>query len=498
MVSLAAGFNPFSGVKKPVTLWVDASLEGIGAVILQERRPVAYRSRALTDCQHRYAQIEKELLAIVYGCEKFHQYVYGREIQVESDHKPLESIFKKPRHQAPMRLQRMLLRLQRYTLNVTYKPGKGLHVTDALSRAYLQEQQEKLLEEELEVNWVTPQLPISEEKLNMFKKATADDPEMHMLRDITIKGWPKERKNVPKEKQKYWTFKEEISYASGLMFKNAKLIVPNQMRQEMLDRIHESHLGIVKCKERARDILYWPEYLLCVDYYSKYPEITKLSDMTSRGVITALKSTLARHGIPDIVVSDNGPQYSSAMFCSWLLGNHGGGCTRSVWRVRGGIVNKSGAKRGGLRARLQANPYRPALPSLFLTNARSLVNKMDKMNLRIVSEKIDSCVAIVTETWLDNNIPDAAVDLAGRSLLRADRTAASEKHRGGAVYISPRANAKLALEELYCMISLQMKNNPEAAVIVAGNFNHVELKAVFPKFHRHPSPLYIAATTLNL
>ncbi|KAI3360649.1 hypothetical protein L3Q82_002514 [Scortum barcoo] len=97
---------------------------------------------------------------------------------------------------------------------------------------------------------------------------------------------------------------------------------------------------------------------------------------------------------------------------------------------------------------------------------------MDEMRQRIVSAKIDSCVAIVTETWLDNNIPDAALELAGRSLLRADRTAASEKHRGGAVYISRRANAKLALEELYCMISLQMNNNPEAAVIVAGDFNH--------------------------
>ncbi|KAI3356983.1 hypothetical protein L3Q82_003624 [Scortum barcoo] len=189
----------------------------------------------------------------------------------------------------------------------------------------------------------------------MFKKATTDDPEMQMLRDITINGWPKEREDVPKEMQKYWTFKKEISYVSGLMFKNAKLIVPNQMRQEMLNRIHESHLDIVKCKERARDILYWPgmstqiedavsqcavcnennsnpresmlphtlpgrpwenidtdlfhydgaEYLLCVDYYSKYPEITKLSDTTSRGVITALKSTLTRHGIPDIVISDN-------------------------------------------------------------------------------------------------------------------------------------------------------------------------------------------------
>lgn len=87
-------------VVKPVTLSVDASSEGIGAVILQEGQPVAYGSRALTDYQRRYAQIEKELLSIVYGCEKFHQFLYWKDIQLESNHKPLESIFKKALHQA--------------------------------------------------------------------------------------------------------------------------------------------------------------------------------------------------------------------------------------------------------------------------------------------------------------------------------------------------------------------------------------------------------------
>ena len=85
-------------VSKDVTLSVDASMSGLGAVCLQEGQPVAYASRALTDCQKKYAQIEKELLAIVFGCDKFHEYIYGKTVTVETDHKPLESIFKKPLH----------------------------------------------------------------------------------------------------------------------------------------------------------------------------------------------------------------------------------------------------------------------------------------------------------------------------------------------------------------------------------------------------------------
>ena len=82
-------------VNKPVKLSVDASQSGLGAVLLQDNQPVAYASKSLTDCQKGYAQIEKETLAIVFGCERFHQYLYGKEVEIESDHKPLEAIFTK-------------------------------------------------------------------------------------------------------------------------------------------------------------------------------------------------------------------------------------------------------------------------------------------------------------------------------------------------------------------------------------------------------------------
>ena len=111
-------------VTKPVVLQVDACNTGLGAVLLQDERPVAYASKALTATQAGYVIMEKELLAVIFGCEKFHQYIYGKKVQIYSDHKPLESIMKKPLANAPARLQRMLLRLQRYDINVTYKEGK--------------------------------------------------------------------------------------------------------------------------------------------------------------------------------------------------------------------------------------------------------------------------------------------------------------------------------------------------------------------------------------
>lgn len=116
-----------------------------------------------------------------------------------------------------------------------------MHIVDTFSRAYLNKQKEDLLRTDLEVNMVTSQLIISEEKMHKFRKATAEDPELQLLKDITLKVWPNERSAVPKDIQPYWTFRKEITHMSGLMFKAAKIIVPNQLRKEMINKVHESH-----------------------------------------------------------------------------------------------------------------------------------------------------------------------------------------------------------------------------------------------------------------
>ena len=120
-----------------LTLQSDACDTGLGAVLTQNGQPIAFTSRALSDAETRYAQIEKELLAIVFGLEKFHQYTYGRPLTVQSDHKPLGVTYKKPLHKALKRLQRLLLRLVVYDVTLDYRRGKRMELADTLSRAYL-------------------------------------------------------------------------------------------------------------------------------------------------------------------------------------------------------------------------------------------------------------------------------------------------------------------------------------------------------------------------
>lgn len=105
----------YFNTNQPVTLSVNASMKGLGAAFIQQSGVVAYASRALTPAEQRYAQIEKEMLAVVFDCEKFHKLLYGKsDVTIESDHKPVETIMRKPISLALMCIQKMILKFQPY------------------------------------------------------------------------------------------------------------------------------------------------------------------------------------------------------------------------------------------------------------------------------------------------------------------------------------------------------------------------------------------------
>ncbi|GFU76595.1 retrovirus-related Pol polyprotein from transposon 297 [Trichonephila clavipes] len=167
----------FNG-NKAVTLSVDASENGLGAVLLQEGQPVAYRSVSLTETKQRYAQIEKELMSVIYGLEHFNYYTYGRIVTVQTDHKRIQGLNKKPYDTISPRLQRTLLRLNKYNIPLEYVPVKNLVIADALSRAQsTTDNFDEVLSQEatVRINLLTQASPTKWEEIASL---TEGDPEM--------------------------------------------------------------------------------------------------------------------------------------------------------------------------------------------------------------------------------------------------------------------------------------------------------------------------------
>ncbi|BET02330.1 Reverse transcriptase (RNA-dependent DNA polymerase) [Nesidiocoris tenuis] len=367
-----AYFDP----KKPIVLQSDASCKGLGAVIMQNGRPVAYASRSLRDSERNFAQIEKECLSILFACERFSQFIVGcGKITAFTDHRPLETIFKKSILKAPTRLQRMMMRLQRYNLDVKFISGSKMHLADALSRMQLSDSmQESRLDEvyaaddiyeELESIQIPDNLNISQVSLSRVRQETATDDTLPLLASVIKEGWPATKDRLPASLCEFWDYKHELIVQNGIVFKGDKIVVPRALRSEFIKKIHLCHLGQSASIRRARDTLYWPsmtaqikdtirscstcqelapsqaktpmksheipslpwervsmdtfefekkQFIVLVDSYSDYFEIGKLPNITAQALIKFCKKQFGRHGIPQVLVSDNAPQMIGSEF----------------------------------------------------------------------------------------------------------------------------------------------------------------------------------------
>ena len=358
----------YYSLQEEVTIQCDASQTGLGAALLQNDQPVAYASRALTATEVHYAQIEKELLAIVFACQHFDAYIFGRQtVHIETDHKPLVSIVKKPLHKASSRLQRMLLKLQRYCLTIKYKAGKFLFMADTLSRAYLPATISNNFVNSLEEVDHTVSLSLSAERLEQVRHTARNDPILQ-LRKIIQQGWPESKCSLAECLHPYYDYQDELITQDDLVFKGDLLVIPAAMRKEMIAAFHATHISLDGCVRRARDTMFWPrmttelhEYIskcdICLsyrplqskepllqhdipdrpwakigadfcelngrmllvvcDYYSNYIEVESLQKCNSSGTIKAFKVLFARYGAPDTLVSDKGPQFASKEFSTF-------------------------------------------------------------------------------------------------------------------------------------------------------------------------------------
>lgn len=348
-------------------LQCDASKSGVGAWIRQiddkgEERIIGMSSRSLTDTESRYSNIERECLAVMYGLEKFEYYLLGRHTIVETDHSPLEQIFKKNICEAPARLQRMLMRCLRFDITVQYKPGKTIPVADALSRVCSPRQSESQVQSKT-INFMdTIRIPIDMTKL---KEATEADPVLSKLKSVIYNGWPTSRRQCPQDLWEYWTFRCDLIIDDSLILKGDRIVIPQSLRATLLEMIHNGHPGETKSILKARESIYWPginndikdmvkkcelcnkyqpaqhklpimqpdlstrpweqvgadlfeykgsKYLLVVDYYSRFPIIRLLCDISANTVCNHMTSIFAEYGLPTTIIADCGTQFMSEAF----------------------------------------------------------------------------------------------------------------------------------------------------------------------------------------
>ena len=366
---------PFYNPKVPLTIEVDASTKGLGAALIQNEKPIAFASKALTKTQANYSNIEREALGLVHGVQRYHTYLYGKSFNAFTDHKPLVDIWEKPLICAPQRLQRLFLLLQGYNMKLQYRPGPEMTLSDTLSRLPNMENKSTIQldarvdgvcvqERELDALPITL-LNFTQERLNKIQKETAEDPKLNILTQTILQGWPEDIKQCNQDIREYFNFRECLAIENGIIFKGRQVIIPEISRKDILKQLHTSHQGINKTQMLARESVYWPginkeietmtrncetcqkympqqsaepalhhnippapwmkigsdlyqigntHFLIIIDYFSKYPIVAELGSTTSQNIIKTFKTTFSMFGSPREIVSDNGPQFSSAEF----------------------------------------------------------------------------------------------------------------------------------------------------------------------------------------
>lgn len=354
---------------KEIVLFCDASPYGLGAILSHifdnEDKPIFFASCTLTDTQKKYPQLHRKALAIIFGVKKFHKYIAGRKFTLVSDHQPLREIFNESKAipVANDRLQKWAIYLSAYDYTIQYRKGSKLAHADALSRLPLNEENEIV---HININTITEISPVD---MKAISKATSKDETLNEVCSLVINFWPDAVEGVLKH---YFHKRLMLGFEDGCLFFGNRIVIPSDLQQKVLEKLHATHVGISRMKLLAKEYVWWltiesdienyakactacqihqatpskvalkswdtsshffervhidffsyenTQFFILIDTYLRWIDVKIMTNTKCARVIEVLRTVFAYFGLPKTVVADNGPPFNSAEFRGFLSNN---------------------------------------------------------------------------------------------------------------------------------------------------------------------------------
>ncbi|XP_052749773.1 uncharacterized protein K02A2.6-like [Galleria mellonella] len=359
--------------KRMLYLACDASEKGLGAVLFHKEhnieQPVAYASRKLKPAESKYSVIDREALAIYFGIKKFDQFLRGVRFTLITDHKPLIYLLGPQRNLPKLvnnRLVRWALAIGCYNYHIEYRKGEHNILADFLSRMPNPDQIPS--EGELTVHKIGTRLQAIKmidltlsEKL--IKEETGKDPVLREVSNHIKLGWKNQCNSHLKP---YYRKREELAIENKIIMWGGRIVIPQGIQKAVLHYLHRGHPGTSAMRALARFYVWWPSidedidryiklchkcqenrpndpelpiyswsipeknwerihidfagpfegkyWVVVVDALSKWIEVRPMTKTTTVKLCAKLDGIFTTFGLPKIIVSDNGPQFTSHEF----------------------------------------------------------------------------------------------------------------------------------------------------------------------------------------